>query len=183
MIVSSLGAVPGFTIRNFSNIIGNKKRNQVEIWIKRLVIAALKGSFNLWMKAAPRVFNLMQTKVNLDKLERKNERLGLEVNEELINQDLKAVMLAETEGKEIDDMVTFEREAVEKVIEFYEPQVADTHESENEQETGLELSQEQIMIEKEECEEMLSELNAPKVEERNEEKIEIVRVISDFEPL
>jgi hypothetical protein len=183
MIVSSLGVVPGFTIRNFSNIIGNKKRNQVEIWIKRLVIAALKGSFNLWMKAAPRVSDLMQTKVNLNKLERKNERLGLEVNEELITQDLKAVMLAETEGKEIDDMVTFEREAVERVIEFYEPQIADTHESENEQEIGFELSQEQIMIEKEECEEMLSEINAPKVEKRNEEKIETVRVISDFKPL
>jgi hypothetical protein len=31
MVVSSLGAVPSFTIRNFSNIIGVKKRNQVEI--------------------------------------------------------------------------------------------------------------------------------------------------------
>jgi hypothetical protein len=181
IIVSSLGAVPGFTIRNFSNIIGVKKRNQVEIWVKRMVIAALKGSFNLWMNAGPRVYGMMQTKVSLEKLERKNERLGLENSDEIISQDLKMVMLAEVEGKEIDDMLELDRMAVDKVVEFYEPQNADERESENEQEVGLSVNKDEETAEREECLEMLSKLNAPDVEQRNEEnRVEIMKSDGSF---
>jgi hypothetical protein len=178
--ISSLGAVPGFTIRNFSNIIGVKKRNQVEIWVKRMVMAALKGSFNLWMKASPRVYNMMQTKVNLERLERKNERLGLGSDGELISQDLKTVMLAETEGKEIDDMLELDRMAVDEAVEFYEPQKADEKESENEQEIGLLIDEEVEEAEKDECLEMLGRLNAPEVEQRNNESVEFVKCVGSF---
>jgi hypothetical protein len=176
IIISSLGAVPGFTIRNFANIIGIKKRNQVEIWVKRMVIAALKGSFNLWMKASPRVYYQMQTKINLEKMERKNERLGLENDDEMTSNDLKSVMLAEVEGKEVDDMIDYERSAVDEVIEFYEPSKASEVESENEQEIGLHVDEENEKAEELECSEMLSKINAPEVERKNEDdQIEIIK--------
>jgi hypothetical protein len=142
-----------------------------------LVIAALKGSFNLWMKTSSMVYNMMQTKVSLERLGRKNERLGLEDDEELVAQDLKSVMLAEVEGKEIDDMLSLDRRAVEKVVEFYEPQLADDKESENEQTEGLQIGDEEKESENEECLEMLSKLNAPEVEQRSDDNVEIVRII------
>jgi hypothetical protein len=42
IIVSSLGAVPGFTIHNFVNIVGDLCRKDVLLWMKRVVMAALK---------------------------------------------------------------------------------------------------------------------------------------------
>jgi hypothetical protein len=181
IVISSLGAVPGFTIRNFSNIIGVKKKNQVEIWVKRMVIAALKGSFNLWMKAGPRVYGMMQTKVSLEKLERKNERLGLRNDDDLISQDLKTVMLAEVEGKEIDDMIGLDRMAVDEAVEFFEPQKAEENETEDEQEIGLPVSEEVEKAENEECLEMLGKLNAPEVERGNDgDVVEVVKLVGSF---
>jgi hypothetical protein len=47
IIVSSFGAVPNCTIRKLNRIINVKCRSVLELWIKRMVIAALKGSFRL----------------------------------------------------------------------------------------------------------------------------------------
>jgi phage gp36-like protein len=40
--------------------------------MKRLVIAALKGTYNLWMNASPKMIEQMCCKVTLEKLEMKN---------------------------------------------------------------------------------------------------------------
>jgi hypothetical protein len=50
IVVSSLGAVPNFTINNLSAIIGCNGRSVMQLWAKRMVMAALKGSFILWLR-------------------------------------------------------------------------------------------------------------------------------------
>jgi hypothetical protein len=56
IIISSIGAIPGFTLHNFADIIGNEKVSETTIWGKRIVITALRGSFELWMRASPGIY-------------------------------------------------------------------------------------------------------------------------------
>jgi hypothetical protein len=72
IIISSLDAVPNFTMLNLSTIIGNTNRTIMNLRTKRLVLVALKGSFLLWIKLAPQIFELMQKTVTMDELEEQN---------------------------------------------------------------------------------------------------------------
>jgi hypothetical protein len=166
IIVSSIGAIPNFTLRNLSNIIGSKKVKEVSLWGKRLVVAALRGSFEIWMNASPMVFEMMQPTISINEKIRRKERL-IEVDEE--NPDvelLKEVVNAETECKEIEELRSNHESETENIKEFYEPELAESQELENEQERGVNLSDEMTKAEDEEFEKMITALSDIEVEKR-----------------
>jgi hypothetical protein len=132
IIVSSIGAIPSFTLRNLSNIIGSKRIKEVSLWGKRLVVAALRGSFAIWMKASPAVYLMMQDKVKMNESPRKRERL-IEIDEENPNIELlKEVVNAETENKEIETLRLKYENETEDIKELYEPDLTSKDEMINE---------------------------------------------------
>jgi hypothetical protein len=54
-----------------------------------MVIAALKGNYNLWMKANPRVTELMENKKYPMKMERTNKKYDLKDENKMFEVDLK----------------------------------------------------------------------------------------------
>jgi hypothetical protein len=78
IVVSSLGAIPNFTINNLSAIIGCNGRSVMQLWAKRMVMAALKGSFILWLRGGSNMANQMQGKrKTIEKMEGKDMQLQL----------------------------------------------------------------------------------------------------------
>jgi hypothetical protein len=67
IIISSLGAVPKRTLSDLKDVLGRGvSKSKIELWGKRLCIAAIRGSFCVRMKATDAVYNLM--KENRDRL-------------------------------------------------------------------------------------------------------------------
>jgi hypothetical protein len=62
VVVFSLGAIPNFTIMNLSAILNCKCRTIIQLWSKRMAMAALKGSFILWLRGGSTMANQMQGK-------------------------------------------------------------------------------------------------------------------------
>jgi hypothetical protein len=173
IIVSSIGAIPNFTLRNLSNIIGIKRIKEVSLWGKRLVVSALRGSFELWMKASPAVYMMMQEEVKMNEIPRKKERL-IEVDEE--NPDielLKEVVNAETESKEIENLRTKYEKETEEIKEFYDPELTGKEEIGNEQEEGTIMSAQMSEAEDNEFKRMLFNLNEVEVEKMDNEEVNV----------
>jgi hypothetical protein len=81
IVISSLGAVYGETPKTFKRIIELDKKplskSLCNIWMEKFEVEALKGSFNLWIKACPRTIGEMDPKETLTVLQAQNEGLGL----------------------------------------------------------------------------------------------------------
>jgi hypothetical protein len=76
VIISSLGAIFNFAFHNLAFIPNTKSRAVISLWFKCLVIAAIKGSFNLRIRAKPGIFRAMQNKYELNKLEEQDVNLN-----------------------------------------------------------------------------------------------------------
>jgi hypothetical protein len=48
-IISSLGTIPGDTVSTFKSLIGKCPTSVVNLWMKRMVCDALKGSWLIWI--------------------------------------------------------------------------------------------------------------------------------------
>jgi hypothetical protein len=64
----------------------------MDLWCKRLVIAVLKRSFLLWIKATLRLYSLMQKTTSLDEEENDNDDLGITNDSTSFRNDLTTVM-------------------------------------------------------------------------------------------
>jgi hypothetical protein len=64
ILVSSLGAVPDFTIKAFGEMLGGITKSDETIWGKRLAMDAINGSLELWMHTKEGVFSLMRHRRN-----------------------------------------------------------------------------------------------------------------------
>jgi hypothetical protein len=79
IVISSLGAIPNFTILNLSAILKCNCRSIIQLWSKRMVMAALKGSFILWLRGGSNMANQMQSKrKTIEKMEEKDRQLNLD---------------------------------------------------------------------------------------------------------
>jgi hypothetical protein len=48
--VSSLGSLDKWCRNEMEKLLGSKSKQVIDIWCKRLVVAALKGSYSIWLK-------------------------------------------------------------------------------------------------------------------------------------
>jgi hypothetical protein len=101
-IISSLGALPNKSIKNFTRMIGTATKNTVGLWCKKLVIKALKGSFMIWVKAKPETLasNNKRKRESSSENENNNEE-ERQIAEEIIesvDEELKLESIYENEG-------------------------------------------------------------------------------------
>jgi hypothetical protein len=106
IVISSLGAVYGETPKTFKRIIeldGKPlTKSLCNIWMEKFVVEALKGSFNLWIKACPRTIGEMDPKETLTVLQTQNENLGIaEDHRQICNDCHVSVLNALTIGDEV----------------------------------------------------------------------------------
>jgi hypothetical protein len=51
-------------------------KQEVDLWMRRLVIGSIKGSFNLWINASPRAIGSFEHKESMEDMRKKNAELG-----------------------------------------------------------------------------------------------------------
>jgi hypothetical protein len=81
-IVSSPVAMPGDSISTFKLLIGKCSTSNINLWLKRIVRAVLKGSWMIWTGAREEVYNMMQPKATLEKLKKKDKKYAEEGSDE-----------------------------------------------------------------------------------------------------
>jgi hypothetical protein len=169
IIVSSLGAIPNFTIRNLNSIIGGCSRSVMNLWAKRLVLAALKGSFLLWIKAAPEIYVLMQKTITMDEMEQEDEELGIiDKNDSCLRCNLSDVVTEELNGSDfimaeeqpasVENLVN-DCEEKEHSKELFVPEICNNDQSENEESIGMNLPDAYVQEDKIQVVETMSEFN------------------------
>jgi hypothetical protein len=167
--VSSLGAIPNFTLKNLSTIIGSNSKAVMNLWAKRLVLAALKGSFLLWIKAAPQNFELMQKTITMDELDdqddeyENNENADIKLTNnirELVNEEMKVsdFTLAEEEEKSVINLIN-DCENRDDSREIFIPNYGIKAQDPAEDLNGLTLPDNFVQAEKEEVSDMMKEKN------------------------
>jgi hypothetical protein len=67
-IISSLGAIPGDTVSTFRSLVGKCPTSVVNLWMKRMVCDALKGSWLIWIGGKESIYNMMRSRFNMEKL-------------------------------------------------------------------------------------------------------------------
>jgi hypothetical protein len=110
IIVSSLGACYKGTRRDFNRMMVKDStrigKTQLDLWMKRLVTDAIRGSFNLWMNARPTLIENLNPKVKFEDLEREDDELGIVCGEVERNNNLHEVILEGLRGNDryLDDV-------------------------------------------------------------------------------
>jgi hypothetical protein len=81
IVVSSLGVLHQGTRRCFEDMMslnGRKMDKQgIDLWMKRIVVESLKGSFDLWIKASPRAIGSFEPEETIELMRKKNVELGI----------------------------------------------------------------------------------------------------------
>jgi hypothetical protein len=78
-VISSLGILYADTRHTFKRITSTNGKNideqLCELWMKRFVVEALKGSFNLWINTCSRTIRRFELKESLEDLRNQNAEL------------------------------------------------------------------------------------------------------------
>jgi hypothetical protein len=97
IVVSSLGALHPNTKKCLDEVTSRKgvriDKQGMDLWLKRIVIESIKGSFNLWIKASPRAMGGFDVKESYEDLKKQNEELGISEDKKQVNNDLHEVLL------------------------------------------------------------------------------------------
>jgi hypothetical protein len=101
-IISSLGAVPNETVKSFKSMIGKCSMSNACLWLKGAVCKVLKGSFAIWTVGRDMLYNMMRPKIDLKKLDEKDESIeregSREPEQERLNRNLRALLRDEMES-------------------------------------------------------------------------------------
>jgi hypothetical protein len=72
-----------------TSIKGRKMDKQgVDLWMKRMVVESIKGSFNLWINASPRAIGSFEPKKSIGDMQKRNAELGIQEDKKQTNNDL-----------------------------------------------------------------------------------------------
>jgi hypothetical protein len=74
-------AVSNFAPINLSSIIGSTSKTALNLCAKRLMIAALKGCFHIWIKSKREIFELIQRTEMLKELEDEDQEVDRDIPE------------------------------------------------------------------------------------------------------
>jgi hypothetical protein len=130
IIVSSLGACYKGTRRDFNRMMvkGGIRigKTQLDLWMKRLVTDAIRGSFNLWMNARPTLIENLNPAVKFEELEREDDNLGIVCGEVERNNNLHEVILEGLKGNDryLDDAGEDQAD-VDKLNELRQSEIED----------------------------------------------------------
>jgi hypothetical protein len=158
VVISSLGAIPKETTKDLARLLCYKKKSnknkkqgsssyeatQFKLWLKRMVIAAIRGSFVLFYGLDPKKYKASR-ETNLDNPSNaQNDELENNDNERLHNQLLDEVDGGSNEEEEVEERnhQDEENEIQEEIIDAEEYELQEEEDKESGNSENSEVSSE-----------------------------------------